>query len=594
MRDYLIYSRGYSLPILRREFKKRAEERKWRHYSQYPNGTLITGRLTESELAAAKQENQATARLSPSSKQGDTVPYLPSELVREIIWHATDTFPTPASIHYPRPSTRPSLLPLPPPHPRFPYSSHAFQEDRHIDRKLHALSMQIKLSASRVSRTWQNIAVEFLFNSIRIHNSMQIPLLWRAFEGDARRRGEQLSKGTIARPGSAPWWIRELWIDFEKMKHVVLPDSTETIVSFQLVELLKMCPNIVVFKGFGSWRQFQFPPLSRHTAVLTQVLGLPDAWTDKTYSDAHQSRVFEVPDTGRRIELSFAFEWETSFILYGNRPTPTPRILILPCISSLELRSLYLFMPTNLVTYNTIRLPNLVHLSLRGTDSLKYATTRLVAPSLRSVTLASDTPRPIRFQEESFSENFLEKHGLALEELTVLAKQYSGYLQRLDRLCPILHAFRTHYLDLPRSAVPSVRSIGLYGLEHAGRDSDSGESVISGILRLFPDVTTIQDLSWRSSVVRRRAFTNWIDPEGAKRRVFWTEVLHALRTGFDHPQAEGSNEQFSVREVTLLDWRGKPISAVPTEPSEDQCTMLGPDDWLLDALVSGARSLTGN
>ncbi|KIO25723.1 hypothetical protein M407DRAFT_24989 [Tulasnella calospora MUT 4182] len=561
--------------------RRLAEKLKWRHYPQYPNGTLITGRLTESELAAA---SQATTRLSSSTWQRSPVPFLPPEIVREIVRHATDTFPAPSSIHYPSLSTSQSLSP--PPHdPRFPYSSYAFQGGRDIDRKLHTLSMKIKLSVSRVSRTWRNVAVEFLFNSIRVQDSTRIPLLWHALEGDAKRRGEQITKESIARPGSAPWWIREVWIDLKQMKHGTQPDFAETPPSFDLDDLLKICPNIVVYRGLGRWRQFQSPSLSRHTAVLKQILGLPGEMGDETHGGTHevQDSEFKVPDAGRRIQLGFGFEWEPGFPLLGNRPIPTPHTLTLPCISTLELRNLSFF-TTDLVPYNTFQLPNLVHLSWLGEDSLEYATTRLILPSLRSITLGRDTRWPHRFLQQSPLESFLEKHGLALEELTVLAKSYLRYPQRLDQLCPVLQTFRAHYLELPKSAILSVRNVGLYGLEHARGNLKLGENLISSIFKVFPDVATIQDLSWRSGVIRRRAYTNWTDPEGARHRAFWTQVFRTVRTA-------GGNDKFSAREVTLLDWRGKPVDTVPTKSPEGQRAVLGPDDQLLDALVSVARNL---
>ncbi|KAG8940568.1 hypothetical protein FRC00_012958, partial [Tulasnella sp. 408] len=409
-------------------------------------------RLTDSELTAATEANNP---LPSATGQGHTVPLLPLEIVREIIRHATDTFPAPYSIHYPSPST-PQSLSSPSPHPRFPYSSYAFQEDREIDRKLHALSMKIKLAVSLVSRTWREVAVEFLFNSVRIHYFGQIALLWRAFEGDAKRRGDQASKDTIAQPGSAPWWIRELWIDCEfKMKRVAQSDSTGTPPSFNLVNILQMCPNIVVYRGVGWWRRFQFPALSlRRPAALKRILDLPVEWGDQTNGEQQeiQRSELDVLDTGRRIELCLAFEWEASFPLFSYDATSTPRTLTLPCISSMELRSLYLLVTTNLATYDVIRLPNLVHLTLRGGDSLKYDTRRLVLPSLRSVTFGVVNMRPLRFQGEPHLGHFLEKHGLALEELTVLEK---AHLERLDRLRPVLHTLRAHYLELPRSAVPS-------------------------------------------------------------------------------------------------------------------------------------------
>ncbi|KIO15289.1 hypothetical protein M407DRAFT_35176 [Tulasnella calospora MUT 4182] len=253
----------------------------------------------------------------------------------------------------------------------------------------------------------------------------------------------------------------------------------EGLPSFDLADLLKMFPNIVVYRGFGKWGQFRSPPLSRHDTVLEQILGLRGERGDETHGGAHELHGSEsdVPDTGRRIELCFAFGWQLNFA----RSIPTPRTLTLPRIHSMELQSLRLFMATILTSYDKIQLPNLAHLALRNADSFEYATTRLVLPSLRSVTLVSDTERPFGFSEESFMEIFFEKYGLALEELTMLAEPYSEYPQRLDQLCPILHTFRTHYRELLGSPIPSVRTVGLYSLEHAPKCPESGESTSAGV-----------------------------------------------------------------------------------------------------------------
>ncbi|KAG8891566.1 hypothetical protein FRC00_013502, partial [Tulasnella sp. 408] len=281
--------------------------------------------------------------------------------------------------------------------------------------------MKIKLSVSRVSRAWQNVAVEFLFASIRIHDWRQISLLWRAFEGDAKRRGEQASKENVARPGSAPWWIRELWIDFEMIKLVAQPDPTD----FRLSDLLKICPNILKFRGLGSWKLFHTPQRWRDIAVLKQLLQLPDEWVDKTHAEPHevqgtgahsgvhevQDSHFDAPDTGRRIELCFALDWEPPLQPPNDPPIATRRTLSLPSISSMELRSLNAFLNGRWAAYDTIRLPNLVHLSLRGANSLTYATTNLILPSIRSVTLSLNIMNSLGFLAGSQLESFLEKHG---------------------------------------------------------------------------------------------------------------------------------------------------------------------------------------
>ncbi|KAG9046781.1 hypothetical protein FS837_003653 [Tulasnella sp. UAMH 9824] len=573
------------------ERRQQAKARKWKTYPQYWNGTIITGRLTEAEQAA-----QGQGRFSTSKKPGELAPFLPPEIVREIICHATDTFPAPCSIHRPSPSSSQNPI-SPSSQPPFPYSSWDFREDTDTDRKLHNRSMQVKLSVSRVSRMWRDVAAEFLFNSIRIQNSKQVPLLWRAFEGDAKRRGETASKDTMAQPGAAPWWIREVWVDLDKFQHVVQPESEEPLPTFDLSDLLKICPNIVAYRGFGRWREFQFQALLKEGAVLKRILDLPaEEGTEapEQVQEAQDSQLV-VPDTGRRIELNLIYDYEPFLPLFHDRTVSiaTPLIVTLPSIVSMELRSLLLPRFTHQLDYVTIRLPNLTHLTLWGIDSLKYAAVKLHLPALRSVTYGRGDTRPLGNDEEPHLERFLERHGLSLEELTVLDKPCGKNFRRLDQFCPILETLRTPYEELPRSAVSSIKTVGLYGLEHAYHDTGPspafGEILVNQILKDFPQVTTIQDMSWRSGVIRRRAFTNWKDPEGAKYREVWTRLLRAVRTGVEQLNSAGSGTEFTGRKVTLLDWKGRVVDAVPTSPPGEKAQALSPDDQLMEALVSRTR-----
>ncbi|KAG8892097.1 hypothetical protein FRC01_014346, partial [Tulasnella sp. 417] len=222
-----------------------------------------------------------------------------------------------------------------------------------------------------------------------------------------------------------------------------------------------------------------------------------------------------------------------------------------------------------------------------------YAATKLHLPALRSVTYGRGDTRPLGNDEEPHLERFLERHGLTLEELTVLDKPCGKNFRRLDQFCPILETLRTPYVELPTSAVPSVKTVGLYGLEHAfhetGPSPEFGKILVHTIFKHFPQVTAIQDMSWRSGVIRRRAFTNWKDPEGKNYREFWTNLLRAVRTGLEGPNSVGSNEGFTVRKVTFLDWRGQVVDAVPTSPPGEKSQALSPDDQLMDALVSRTR-----
>ncbi|KAG8892386.1 hypothetical protein FRC00_012175 [Tulasnella sp. 408] len=341
--------------------------------------------------------------------------------------------------------------------------------------------MRIKLSVSRVSREWRHVAVEFLFNSIRIRDSRQVALLWYAFEGDAKRRGEQASKVNAARSGTAPWWVRELWIDLREVpvfgteKRVARTDSPEALPSFNLFDLLKICPNILMCRVPGDMTSDYLEPVK----VMKQVLGQ----LGERGGEAHvaQSGELNVPVTGRRqVELCSVSDYALLCIHYGDPPISTPHIITLPLISSLDLRKIH-SSEFDVMTHDAIRLPNLVELALQGHNSLKYATARLILPSLQSVTLRPIVMNPLRFQEEPPLEAFLEKHGLALQELTVLEISSSGgYLRRLDQLCPVLQTLRMHYSELPTSSVPSVQTVGLYGLEEAGGFSTWGEYTSAG------------------------------------------------------------------------------------------------------------------
>ncbi|KAG8955939.1 hypothetical protein FRC04_006387 [Tulasnella sp. 424] len=573
------------------ENRRKRKARKWQAYPRYWNGTIITGRLTEAEQAA-----KARARLSTFKKPGEPAPFLPPEIVREIILHATNTFPAPSSIHRPSPSVSQSSLP-PTSQPPFPYSSCDFREDTDTDRKLYALSMNVKLSVSRVSQMWRDVAVEFLFNSIRIQNSQQIPLLLRAFEAHAKTRGEAVAKGAVAQPGAAAWWIRELWVDLDKFKHIVQPGSEEPLPSFDLTDLLRMCPNIVVYRGFGRWREFQFQALLKNGAVLKQILGLPAEGEHKRQGQGEKTQGTEliVPDTGRRIELNLIYDYEPFLPLF-SKPTVSssaPLAVTLPSISSMELRSPMVPRFTHQLDHVTIQLPNLTHLSIWGVESLKYVTEKLVLPALRCVTYSRGDTMWLTVDEEPHLDAFLGRHGLALEELNVLDKPCAKNFRRLDQLCPILETLRTHYHELPTSTVSSVTTVGLYGLEHVVHENEPdprfGETLIHGIFKAFPKVTTIQDMSWRSGVIRHRAFTNWKDPEGKKYREFWLHLLRTIQTGLEDLNSAGNKRKFTVRKVTFQDWRRMVVDVVPTTPPGDQDVVLGPDDRLMDALVSRTR-----
>ncbi|KAG8971915.1 hypothetical protein FRB90_010365, partial [Tulasnella sp. 427] len=280
--------------------------------------TCLCRRLTDSEVEEASRS--LPAHTSP-------LPPLPPEIIREIVRHATDTFPAPATIHIPTSFNYPLLSAS----SSFPYSHCSHLLDEQVHRKLHDFSMRTKRSISQVSKVWRDVAVEFLFNSVRLRSHQHVQLVWRALELDAKRRGEELNREGIATPGSAAWWVREIWLDLDLFKET--PSRGQSGLSM----LVRLCPNVVSYRGFGGWKDWDRSSLET-TSMLRHVLGVPDKglglgdesdqdqeYDDEVDQDHEHDEIldldaereigasvtaYDAPDTGRRIALHLAHAFD--------------------------------------------------------------------------------------------------------------------------------------------------------------------------------------------------------------------------------------------------------------------------------------------
>ncbi|KAG8989412.1 hypothetical protein FRB90_002247, partial [Tulasnella sp. 427] len=543
-------------------------------------------RLTTSELELADASG------TPSPTQDRPLPSLPNEVIREIIRHATNTSPAQHTIH--AAGSFDSHVPSTPP---FPYWSCCLPEDEQVHHKLYSLSMKIKRSVSLVSCTWRDLALEFLCNSIRIRSSNQLAALLRAFEADARRRGVDLTEdgSAVAAPGSAPWWVREMWIDWEvvdrKPPRYQTASANAKIIR-NVSYLLRICSNVAVYRGIASPRAHPLR-LWINPVVFRQMLNVSLEGIDIFGADAQREEM-QTPESDRQIGLYLENIREPfSMVPRNNRPnfqipaTSSPTFT-LSNIRTMELRNIRNLGSATLEA--TIRLPGLTHLTIWGLETLKYVTANFALPELRNATFGKRGNAGLGSHTLPYLEQFLQRHGLNLEELTVLDQWCPRQpVERITQFCPVFRSFGTHYMTLqyltaPGQAVLGVTTLRLYGLEDTITTHDSGDNLARNVIKAFPAVTTVHDASWRSDVIRRRAFTNWRDPQGEIYRTFWAKFLLTLqklwsdRAGMDRPG-----------DLEVLDWRRRTIGPVPAEPPIDECDTMTLEDRLLDDLVSGVR-----
>ncbi|KIO21360.1 hypothetical protein M407DRAFT_126606 [Tulasnella calospora MUT 4182] len=529
----------YEIKRIRKEIK----DRKWKKMPQYWNGTLITGKLSAKELRQMATKGTASQVTDPPKD----LPALPPEIIREILMHATDTFPSPFSVHRfgPSSSTR-----------RFPASTDPLS-DQAVERELHQQSMEIKLAVSRVSRLWRDIAAEFLYNSIRIYNSRQIPLLANAFDGDERRRGG-------GGPGSVAWWIREVWIDVAKFNYFITLD--DGLPHFDLFDFFKKCPKIVVFRDFGKWGNQQATAYLNQDPTLQAITQTPYGTSKANTSNKPP----EETDASRRIELHLLVDRDPFLPLTASPPYTST----IPSIQSLELRFDYIIRHSVPNPEVIIHLPNLKYLTVRGVKATIQAQF-FVMPMLESITYAPDSLRGMDHVGRDPLRSLLERHGSNVRELVLLSEWSLLNPGELRRSCPDLQSVympwdgaAKHVDTFPQS----ITHVGLFGLDNVVHRKKGLEvlSLLSTMASTFPALQFVQDLSWRSGMVRLRAVKHWDDPEAASYRDFWRLALTVLRG--------------DLEEALLMDWRGRTAVIPLSRPSGD---VMDYDDEAMDQIMNG-------
>ncbi|KAG8931557.1 hypothetical protein FRC01_001121 [Tulasnella sp. 417] len=426
--------------------------------------------------------------------------------------------------------------------------------EREMQRKLHALSMREKVTVSRVSKLWREISKEFLFNSIRVHHTLQIPLLGRAFRADEARMGGLGARGT------APCWVRELWIDLDDSTIQTHFDSKDLndLPKFSLSKLLKRCPSIVVFRGFGRGPYQKFGPRFHTSQILGQIL--------RTNVEEDSSSSGELPHNSHSIELNLFVPGDPFLHLLPppSNTGATPQQLVLSSVRYLELSPT--FHPIEIgPPRGAFILPNLEHLTVSGTVAATYAT-KLEMPRLRGVTYLLEF-----FFNPPANEPFLQlltKYGAGLNVLTIPYKTSRQVLDHVGMHCTNLQSFTANWEQVAECP-PGVTTVAVVGLEDVVYQGQSRSAIIAlgALIDAAPALQEVRDLSWRSSVVRKRTARNCNSQDAPPHAQFWSEVCRIFGRS-------GSG-------VRLVDWRGRVIDPVREMEMDD-------DDRFMDEVVGPA------
>ncbi|KIO25720.1 hypothetical protein M407DRAFT_24987 [Tulasnella calospora MUT 4182] len=500
---------------------------------------IKTGRLSKAEI---RQMHKEASDVAHGPRQLH-LPPLPAEILREIIRCATDTYPSPFSIH--------RFTPLPP-FEAFPMPI----LDREMQRKLHALSMREKVAVSQVSKLWREMSKEFLFNSIRIRHIRQIWLLGRAFEEDERRMGDRSKRGT------APRWVRELWVDMDNGRNQTNSDL-EWLSKPSFSHFLKRCPNIVVFRGLGREPFREFRANFQRSRILEQILC-------RNVEEGGLSSE-EPSHNSRRIELSLFASGDPFFPLLpppSNSGT-TPHQLVLSSVCFLELcpsfRPIEVGHPRGAVI-----LPNLQHLTVSGPIPAAYAT-KLEMPHLHGITYSLEFPsNPL--DNDSFLQ-LLTKYGAGLKELAIPHKTSPQVLNHVRMHCTNLETFSVHWEQLAKCP-PSVITVGVFGLEGVVYNGQDPSAIIAfgALVDAAPALQEVRDLSWRSGVVRKRAIRNCNSQDAPAHAHFWSEIFRAFSRAGSH--------------IRLVDWRGRVVDPVRAGELDDGDRFM--DEVIAPAVIWGS------
>ncbi|KAG8949158.1 hypothetical protein FRC04_008956 [Tulasnella sp. 424] len=465
-------------------------------------GIIITGRLTQQEL------NDLENAVPRSNARR-----LPPEILLEIIKLSTNTFPDPFSIHRVSPT------------PTSPFFASA--ADAALERRLHAESMAIKRRVSLVSREWNAFATEFLFNSVRVVHKSQLPQLWEAFES-RQRRLEESGDG----PGCAAWSVREFWVDDEvPVFETIAPDLCPKGPS--LVELIKRCRRIVVFRGFGVRVHSPLLKTANLLPVFSYIVRSTEnrIWSpdpEEFDNTEHERKAIAPPE---EVELGFSIANELEMEMFLKPPNTNS-------LTSLRVLKLYSNQDFGwaVKVRTSLEFPNLVELHVAKLGALQLAT-HFIMPSLTK--LVWDMIPPTRHYG---LDTFLDVHGEGLLELSLLGTPL--HLDSLERQCPQLQR-----LDIALEAEgawmysshSSLQVLGVYNLDATFRNGCVRE--FCSLIYNLPSLRVVQDASWKSSTMRDRCIWHWDASDASTYRRMWQTVIQTLH----------------ARGIKLVDWRGRSV-----------------------------------
>ncbi|KAG9046484.1 hypothetical protein FS837_004327 [Tulasnella sp. UAMH 9824] len=465
--------------------------------------------------------------------------HLPPEIITEIIKFATDTLPAPFTIHQ---FTLDQTSPF----------STASSDDQSLERTLHSGSMALKRNVSLVSRDWNILSTEFLFNSVRIVRKAQIRQLWDSFESRRRRLGE-IQDG----PRCAAWSVRVLWVDDEiPVSGRISPELYPETPS--LLDFVVRCRRIIVFRGFGVRVH---SPLLKTTNLLPVLSGIVRSTENRLWSlnegeEENAEHTLKALMPPEQVELEFRIDDYHEMTVFLKPPSTDS----LDALKVLKLRSNGSFDGLSGIK-TRLCFPNLVELHLAKLGALQLAVT-FVMPSLTKV-VWDLVPKDYKVDLDAF----LKAHGAALLELSL--RKNPQNLRKLNRTCPNLRQLDIVFdgTRSPNNYFPhtSLQILGLHNLHDVLHKKYSHHLV--ELIKGFPSLRVVRDASWKSSILRDQSLRNWDTSKSRQEQKMWTEFINVLRK----------------KGIELIDWRGLPVAIRP------QNGLTG-----LEAGCSGAEAFLAN
>ncbi len=465
-------------------------------------------------------------RNSKPSSSGWTLPELPQEIIHEIMLAVTDIYPSPYSSHCQSPITTGTMVPF------------LLNPNPDLEVNLHRRSLATKSALSRVCKLWRVHSAELLFNTIVLHNLQQIDRIFYAFQADRARRGG------VEGPGSWASFVRRLWVaETSKFDWFVTPKSANS--QFGVHDLLRRCSNIISFRNFGhlAVERPMYCSSNDATGVACAIMQIASGDQEDKYGKKLPQELMEVG-----LDLS-ATNWkDITCSPTSGQITTFPRIGALKTVRM----PFYSASPEGLLP--GLRFPSLTYLELSGFRCFLQAT-MFTMPALKSLTFDPSAIWVFSFNNTdsrlSGVIKFFEVHGAKLEELNITSSLYQEL--ELERLCPnlitlnvaALSGFGNNiYLNCTGVRHSNVQRVGFGGLDMGEWvEREDPFNFFESLLRAFPNVQAIQDLSWNPGTVKSGAAFCWSQARPRRRNSFW----------------EGTLQLMQERNIQLIDWHGIPI-----------------------------------